>query len=741
MGRTLPAFILNFLPMALEFLQETYDTRVVGLSVLIAAFASYVALDLARRVRTHDVFSSVMWAVGGALVMGSGIWSMHFVGMLAMELPVSVGYDPATTFLSWLAAVGVSALALTIAARDRLSPTVLLSGAVAMGGGICVMHYTGMAALQMQPGIVWDPWLVAASAAIAIGASSVALVIFFRLRALQGMRMRLAQAGAALIMGLAISGMHYTGMAAAGFQDGSICLSIEGLRGSSLGSIIVVATVILLSLTLFTSILDARMRDRASNLARSLKQANEQLQGANAELQRLAFADPLTGLANRVLFEDRLEHALSRLDRAQTRPAWGGKSWHVAVLFIDLDGFKLVNDSYGHAAGDVLLRQVAERLRLCVREPDTLARVGGDEFVVLLDDITSSNDAVQVATRILESMAQAFQLPERPVALTCSIGIVNYPDQAHGRKLVASADAAMYAAKRAGGGTYAIFEPHMSDGAADQGELQQALREALEQGRLRLHYQPKVDGRNGHLIGLEALLRWTHPTRGPISPTVFVPIAERSGQIVAIGNWVIDEACRQLASWARDGHRLRVSINLSAYQLRQGDVAEKIQQALYRHDLDADQMMCEITESVAMEDTVATQRVIEKLTALGIQLSIDDFGTGFSSLASLRQFAVHELKLDRSFVKDVAVRADARAVVDAVVRLAHALNLSVVAEGVETPEQRDALVELGCDELQGFYFARPLDPDAVLSSNLLTKSGSLPRLTLVSDASPRERRA
>ncbi|NRF65989.1 EAL domain-containing protein [Aquincola sp. S2] len=707
-----------------ELLKASYDAGGVALSVLVAAFASYVALDLARRVRSSDRASARAWTVGGALVMGSGIWSMHFVGMLALTLPIEIGYQPFTTFLSWAAAVAVSAIALLIAARDRLAPATLAGGGLAMGAGICVMHYTGMAAIELAPGIVWDWRLVAASAAIACAASTAALIIFFLMRRLAGLRARLAQLGAAVVMGAAISGMHYTAMAAADFPVGALCLSVEGLGGRSLGTLIVLATVVLLSITLFTSVLDARMQARAQSLTRSLQTANEQLQGANAQLQRMAFVDPLTGVANRALFENRLAHALARVDRLGTQPGHPPPPSRLAILFIDLDGFKPVNDSYGHDTGDHVLRQVAERLKMVSRDVDTVARVGGDEFVLLLEDIGGLHDAVSAAGRILQAMGRPFELAERKLSLSCSIGIAAYPEHGQRDKLMAAADAAMYAAKRSGSGGYAVFESHMNDGVGEQIELQQALREALQAGQLKLHYQPKVDSRSGCVCGIEALLRWTHPTRGPISPAVFIPIAERFGLIIAIGNWVIDEACRQMALWSELGLRMRVSINVSAYQLRQPDMVDRVQQALYRHGVDADQLVCEITESVAMEDTMATQRVIEQLGDLGVKLSIDDFGTGYSSLSSLRQIGAQELKIDRSFVKDVATNADARAVVDAVVRLGHALGLRVVAEGVENRLQRETLLELGCDEFQGFYLARPMAPDALLQADLRMSEGS-----------------
>jgi diguanylate cyclase (GGDEF)-like protein len=709
-------------------LQPSYDHGVVALSVLVASYASYVALDLARRVRGSDRHASLVWTLGGALVMGSGIWSMHFVGMLAMSLPIDITYDPGWTLLSWVAAVTVSLLSLRIAAMDRLSPMVLAAGALTMGSGICAMHYIGMTAMLLTPLIVWNAWIVVASALIAAVASAAALVIFFVMRRLHGARAQLAQIGAALVMGLAICGMHYTGMAAAGFPAGAICQNTDGLGGHNLGMMVVLASLALLSLTLFTSILDARMQARATRLADSLHTANQELQGANAELQRMAFRDVMTGMANRMLLEDRLTHALDRIDR---RTALQGKRQQpkLALLFVDLDGFKPVNDSYGHAAGDVVLQQVAQRLHRVIRAVDTAARIGGDEFLLLLEDVTGTADAVSMAERLLQSMLEPFQLPDRQVALSCSIGVVIYPGHVDREHLITSADAAMYAAKRAGGSTYAVFEPHMQNGIAEQMDMQQALRGAAGRGELHLHYQPKMD-RDGHMLGLEALLRWTHPVLGSVPPMAFIPVAERFGLIIAIGDWVIEEACRQLAAWASEGLHTRVAINLSAYQLRQPDLVEHMRATLLRHGVDPQRLLCEVTETVAMEDTESTQRIMRQLSELGVPLSIDDFGTGYSSLSYLRQLRVQQLKIDRSFIQDLDTSSDARAVVDAVIRLAHSLGLSVVAEGVETIEQCATLIELGCDELQGFYFARPMTAAALRDSGLLKpQQGQQPMLT------------
>lgn len=691
----------------MAFLPSSYDPKVVAASLLIASFASYVALDLAKRVRTRDRRVAMSWWVGGSIAMGTGIWCMHFVGMLAFSLPIALGYTPTLTVASWVAGVAVSAVALFVASRGSLTWRRLTGGASAMGVGICAMHYTGMAALDMAPAIVWDPLLIAASALIAVAASAAALLIFFWLRRVSGWRSLVCQAGAALVMGMAICGMHYTGMAAASFPVGALCLSAGELGGEQLGVLVSLSSVALLVMTLFTSTLDARMQS-------SLKVANVQLQTVNEELKRRAFLDPLTELPNRLLFEDRLMHALQRIERAAERITERSAE-KIAVLFVDLDGFKPVNDSLGHAAGDQLLRDTAARLRSVARDSDTVARIGGDEFVLLMEDTASLADTVSLARRLLEAIARPFEIASRQVQISASVGIVVYPDHGDKDKLIAHADAAMYAAKRAGGNTYALFESHMDAGALEQLSLQNDLRQAVGLGQLRLHYQPKVDGQLGKIRGVEALLRWNHPQRGLLNPDVFIPIAERFGLIGSIGSWVIDEACRQMQAWANEGVRMRVAINLSVHQLREDDLVERVGRALARHHVDPSQLLCEITESVAMGDIKATQRAFDGLARIGVFLSIDDFGTGYSSLSYLRQLPARQLKIDRSFVGDIEASSDARAIVSAVVHLAHDLSLRVVAEGVETEGQRDILLALGCDELQGFLFARPMPADMLLA--------------------------
>jgi len=432
-----------------------------------------------------------------------------------------------------------------------------------------------------------------------------------------------------------------------------------------------------------------------------------------AAAQRTPLADPLTGLLSRLGLETALRKATAEAESQGMR---------ITLLAIGLDGFRSVNDSFGHALGDSVLREVSRRLVQAagaLHEPPKvighhLARLGGDEFVLMLQGPVDRQWIVRAAHRLLETVDGPVNCEQHELMLSASIGIACFPEHGGASKLISRANAAMHAAKEAGGSTYMAFEPRMQDDARDRHELLRDLRHAIDNRQLELFYQPKIDARSGQVTGAEALVRWHHPVRGTLAPDMFVPLAERHGLIGALGNWVIDDACRQARVWRQRGLKMRVAINLSVFQMRQPDLVDRIQAALKRHGVNPQRFTCEITESVAMEDTQVTQRTFERLGRAGIHLSIDDFGTGYSSLSYLRRLPATELKIDRSFVMDLETSPDARAIVDAVMKLAHAIGLKVVAEGVENVRQRDILMELGCDEFQGYLFARPMSARALL---------------------------
>lgn len=451
---------------------------------------------------------------------------------------------------------------------------------------------------------------------------------------------------------------------------------------------------------------------RETKLTSSLHEANKDLREANSALHKMAFQDPLTGLPNRALLDDRLNHAVTRL--AQTARRNVIVQERIAILFIDLDGFKPINDSFGHGVGDEVLCEIAKRLQQSIRDGDTLARLGGDEFVVMLERPDAQAAAIALGQRIIDCLRRAFKVDGQEIGVSCSIGVAVYPDHDQsGSRLIGYADAAMYTAKRSGGGTCVVFDDSMTGDASEQILLHQALRHAISRGELILYYQPKVAAINGEIHGLEALIRWQHPERGLITPGVFIPLAERFGLIGVIGKWVIDEACMQLARWHAEGLDCRVAINLSPYQLRNPELPSQIENALNKNSIFPDRLVIEITETALMENLNAENDVMRKIVALGVRLSIDDFGTGYSSLAHLRNIPARQLKIDRTFVADLTTSADAQAILKAIVQLAHALRMEVVAEGVETPSQQAVLKSLGCDVLQGYFIARPMPAASV----------------------------
>jgi diguanylate cyclase (GGDEF)-like protein/PAS domain S-box-containing protein len=419
-------------------------------------------------------------------------------------------------------------------------------------------------------------------------------------------------------------------------------------------------------------------------------------------IRHLAEHDNLTGLPNRSLLQDRLRQAMARAERERTR---------LALLFLDLDRFKLVNDSLGHAVGDALLREVAHRLQSTVRASDTVSRQGGDEFLILLSNIEQNEDAGRVAQKMLEALSEPCHLAGHDLRITPSIGISLYPDDSTDlEKLIKSADIAMYQAKESGRHTYQFFTGDMNQRAAERLSVEIGLRRALEQGEMLLHYQPQIDLASGRIIGLEALLRWHHPEQGLIPPGQFIPIAEDSGLIVPIGEGVLHEACRQSLAWQAAGlPAVPIAVNLSAMQFRKPGLESLLRDILAATGLPPALLELELTESIVMNQAEETVAILGRLHALGVRLSIDDFGTGYSSLAYLKRFPIQKLKVDQSFIRDVAHDSNDAAIVG----LAHSLGLEVIAEGVETRAQRDFLHELGCEQAQGYYFSRPLPPAAI----------------------------
>jgi diguanylate cyclase (GGDEF)-like protein/PAS domain S-box-containing protein len=796
----------------------------VALSVVIATLASYVALDMAGRTAAARGRARGAWLAAGSAAMGVGIWAMHFVGMLAFRLhapdgatSLMVAYDAPLLVLSVLVAVGASALALGVARRETLDASELAGAALLLGGAIAGMHYLGMAAMRMPATLGYDPALVGASLGIACVASYAALWLARRLGNVSSHQERLAKGAAAAVMGVAIAGMHYTGMAAAHFaatahtsaHPGGDVVATAGLAGIIAIGAVLVLLVALLGAAMdrgHHAALDETLRHSEARFRQVVERSPECIvvhshgtvlfvNPASAELfgvpsaedlvgreliallhpdsreemrERLAQAevtgpraqsgafkvmtadgrvrevettsvlvehdgqpalqthvrdvttqkalerqlvhetlhDPLTGLANRVLFRERVEHALARATRWGPRPV---------VLFLDLDNFKRVNDGWGHVAGDRLLVQVATRLQATLRDVDTCARLGGDEFAVLLESTEGGAASIETraahaAERIVASLTEPVMCDGVAIEVGVSVGIAAATPADGADELLRNADLAMYRAKAAGKGRYEVFEPTMHAAVRERLEMEADLRRVVANGcrDLEVHYQPIASLGDRRLIGFEALARWRDEKRGLVAPLTFIPLAEETGLIVAIGRHVLETACRQARAWhERLGRPVSITVNLSARQLAEPELTATVAEALAESGVAPAALVLEMTESMLIDDSEVTLARLRALKALGVRLAIDDFGTGFSSLAYLERFPVDLLKIDKRFVDNVGVEHDESPLARAILGLGATLGMRVVAEGIETEAQWSRLRELGCELGQGFYVAAP----------------------------------
>ena len=467
------------------------------------------------------------------------------------------------------------------------------------------------------------------------------------------------------------------------------------------------------------------LRRQVEHLEHVVEARTQGLEAANKQLRHLASHDSLTGLPNRVLLDDRLSQAVVHAER---------DARIFAVAMFDLDRFKVVNDSFGHRAGDELLKEVAHRLAGVARGTDTVGRLGGDEFLLIMDRLAKREEAEQIARRAVEALQVPIKIGGVDIHTSVSIGVAMFPaDGRNVETLIANADAAMYCAKERGRNNIQCYAAGMNAVTQDKVKLESDLHQALALGQFELHYQPKVDLTSGEIHGAEALVRWRHPQRGLVPPGEFIPLAEACGLIDAIGEWVVREGCRQARAWQLEGlPHLRVAVNLSAFQFRHGNLLKMISDALKAAELDPRFLEVEITESALMSDPEESVAILEALSRMGVVVSIDDFGTGYSSMSYLRRFPIDKLKIDRTFIAEVISRADDASIVKAIVSLAHSLHLKVVAEGVETDEQLHLLKGIGCDQFQGFCFS-PAVPAPHFSA-LMRKAQQSPKRAGESDS-------
>ncbi|OMF06951.1 PAS domain S-box protein [Paenibacillus amylolyticus] len=796
----------------------SHDNVLVLISYLIAVAASYNVLDLTSRINKASGRSRWLWLSFGAIIMGMGIWSMHFVGMMAMSLPFPVSYDLVIVLISVAVAIVASLVALMVVSRQSLSLLQLLGGACLFALGIVLMHYIGMYAMQVE--IRYEPMYVMLSIMIACAASITALWLSLYFLRSDTRHDVWKKVGSALIMGGAIAGMHYTGMMAAHFESdmppNRVISSLNTILDQKrLAYFISMGTLFTLGLSLvglyISRLFSKQESEKQENEKwyKSLYEHNQdgiisidlhmRIVGINPAAARiggikekqlkdqsvstlltmvveedrerirhmfgratdgeemkyetviyrtnqervelgvvlapvivdkqvvgnyiimkditdekrvkvrnyhLAFHDELSGLPNRRMFNQRL---------SETIESHRNEHKQFAVMVLDLDRFKVINDSLGHIYGDLFLQEMSRRIKDELNGEDvTLARMGGDEFAILVHQYTSLGDITRLAERIIQAIAKPCYLKESEFYVTGSIGIAVFPD--HGQdavELLQHADTAMYEVKKNGKNGYQFFSAELHHELRERMVLENDLRKALDRGEFVLHYQPQIQTSEVSMIGVEALVRWNHPTRGLLYPGTFISVAEETGMIIELGNRVLREACIQMRNWHDAGGPLiPVSVNLSSQQFHQSNLVEQVRQILVETGLSPQYLELEITESMMM-DAIASIEILNQLTELGIRISLDDFGTGYSSFSYLKMFPIHKVKIDRSFIQDIAVNHSDRAIVSTMITMAKQLNMDVIAEGIETKGQLDILTEQDCNEVQGYYYSKPLPADEV----------------------------
>ncbi|UUX56594.1 EAL domain-containing protein [Citrobacter youngae] len=671
-------------------LHVSWDPVLIGISFVVAFIASFIALDSAGKVAISSRRESTFWRLSGGATLGMGIWSMHFIGMLAMKMSMPINYHFSLTAFSFLIALISATLAINIAISGQtLSTRRLIVATSLLSTGVVTMHYVGMVAIVEHVAIRWQFSLILLSVVIAIIASGIGLWLAFHLR--QNTRRALInRLIAALVMALAIASMHYTGMGAATFTHFGHTAH-DGLSTLELSIWVCAVTLVILGIMLVISMVDSQLR--TSRLADNLHQLN-------CQLEHQVHFDALTGLANRTQIDVCLQTCLRHSKLHQQ---------HFALVFIDLDRFKIVNDTWGHHIGDQLLISSTQRIYNCLEDTMTLARLGGDEFILLVPN--SNREAISVLMpRIASAVKEPFTLFGHTIRVSLSAGSSLYPE--HGstlHELKVKADTAMYHVKQAGRNGWAIYTPEMEAIADTPPTFLQELSQALERNQFELWYQPKYTAGDRSLTGFEALLRWHHPERGILLPAEFLPALEETGLIIPVGTWVLQQACSQLYHWKSQGHtEWTLAVNLSPAQFEQPDIVDIVCNALAQYQLSPAHLTLELTESTALKNLKRSVEVLNAFADLGITVSIDDFGTGYSNILMLKSLPARELKIDRIFVKDISENSKNTKIVSTIIDIAHSMNMRVVAEGIETQEQETLLTQMGCGVLQGFLYAKPL---------------------------------
>lgn len=658
---------------ALSRIVFEHDPFFVALAALVCVVGSVLAVRLFGRVRRTDEFVRHLWLFLAGLIGGATVWSVHFLAMLGYRSPAIVGYEIYPTLASFLVAVTLTATGFMLAARTARSLLIEVGGLV-IGLGIAAMHYVGISGLIIDGEIVWNAPYVVASILFAGGFGIVATNRVARPVT------RFCRYGGALALVAAIVLLHFTGMTALTILPGPV----GEIPVDTISEPLLAAAVLFVMLVLIATTVAAYQIDLAN------------YRQSSARYRDLALHDPLTGLPNRAHLESRLESTIhEQIDGIG----------QVALIVLDLDRFKEINDVHGHAAGDAVLRRFAERVTDRLGADEFLARFGGDEFVALKHPVYSVAEADAFCARLMEAASEPLVWESRTLAATCSIGLAVYPDDSKTpATLLEQADRAMYRSKEAGRNRISRYDPAMDEAIRDRSALAMDLNHAVKHNQLEVHFQPQNDTRTRSVIGYEALLRWNHPERGMVPPNVFIPIAEETGLIWGLGEWVLREACRAATDWPDD---IKVAVNVASAQLASVDFPQLVHRILLETGLPPRRLELEITETGIIRDAAHALMVLRQLKALGVSIAMDDYGTGYSSLSTLQNFPFDKIKIDRDFIKDIGRNRQSAAIVRATIILGSSLGIPVLAEGVESEEHLSFLDEEGCTYVQGFLFGKP----------------------------------
>ncbi|MDT0359371.1 EAL domain-containing protein [Herbaspirillum huttiense F1] len=680
-------------------MSASFHFLLLAFALLVASLSAYAALEVSERIVLQESQHRRLWLAIGAVVFGLGVWGAMLLTVASLDAPMAIAFDARMVVLTLLLCLSSAFYLMHLTGMRRPQPARLVIGGLAIGAAFNAAFHIALKSMTLVPPLVYHTPLLIVALVVSEVVAVFIVTLFSASNGRKPMTGSLNSQQARRVLAALLVGAGLVSSAAAGLRALLIDPQAQSLAGEGITREHLVNGLVFLAFLAMAMALVVSGVQRNQVLKKIVGRTND-------KLLHFATHDVLTGLPNRALLADRIQHAVEVARR-------NGKPF--AVLFMDLDGFKAINDSLGHAVGDGLLVAVAQRIRACIRGEDMVARIGGDEFVVVMSNLSTPEVVEQLSENILAELRLDFQIEDATLRVTSSIGIAVYPNSGESvDALMKNADAAMYEAKQSGRNTYRFFEPAMHASAMRHLQVRQALQQAIDQQQFRLHFQPKYRGAGKELTGLEALLRWHHPELGEMAPSEFIPIAERSGQILCIGDWVLHAVCRQIVCWDAAGVKpVKVALNLSPLQMR-SDLVERIIKVVSASGIAPQRLMFEITETAAMKDVERTTRVVRELQSLGFDIAIDDFGTGYSSLAYLAQFHCRQVKIDRFFTSRLDLDDHSgRAIVAAIIALAHALQMEVVAEGVETEGQLRELQLLHCDQVQGFLLGRPDDAVSV----------------------------